>query len=338
MSSEDQDERDPSASPAPGATPTVEMPLESFAGLADLDEDLRTMSQSSKELERWRRLSTRGLTAAGGADRDEVPGKLDAPVIDPELAREASVDQSAVATAPGTLHAPRGAFEPAGDDEDVPLALEKADPDRTARHPSVRPLADPDRTAKHPSVSPPADPDRTAKHPSVRPLAAGPERAARKSFAPPKDSPSAPPGSRVVLPSSPPVMSASNRPPTKSSRPPPRVPRPTSQPPPEPGIEVQGWRASDPGSHQAIEPAVASAAAAHAIPPPPMVAPRPSAIGTPPPSASSPLSSSPSASSPLSSSPMQRLEEPLLMEQRTALIVAGVVVCLVIAALWWVLH
>jgi hypothetical protein len=212
VSTEDHDEQDGRALLAEG---------ESFAGLADLDEDLRTMSQSNAEVERWRRLSTRGRES-------ERPGaNLDAPIVDPELAAEAGrQDVHAATTAPGTIEAPLGAFaEPAA------------------------PRADAARTQKLPSIPPEA--------------LAEASRATRKSFAPPRDAPSAPPGSRIALPvEHPPELldgaaagAPASRPPSgppplrASSRPPPRVPRP--RPPraeasAEGQGEARGWRASDP--------------------------------------------------------------------------------------------
>jgi hypothetical protein len=168
-----------------------------FGGLADLDEDLRTMSQSNAEVERWRRLSTRGLTPATGIER-EATGPLDPPIV--------SEEAHTAPTSPGTLEAP----------------------------------------TEHASVG---SADETRKLPSVRPemlAALDAAEAARRSFAPPKDMPSAPPGSRVILP-------RSSHPPGRTSSRPVKVPRP-SQPPPDPDAEVRGWRASDPS----VEPRDAS--------------------------------------------------------------------------------
>lgn len=42
-------------------------------GVADLDEDLRTMTQNNHEVERWRRLSTRGMERPAAASADDEP-------------------------------------------------------------------------------------------------------------------------------------------------------------------------------------------------------------------------------------------------------------------------
>ena len=42
-------------------------------GVADLDEDLRTMTQNNHEVERWRRLSTRGMERSPAAAADDEP-------------------------------------------------------------------------------------------------------------------------------------------------------------------------------------------------------------------------------------------------------------------------
>lgn len=184
----------------------------SFSGLADMDEDLRTMSQSNAEVERWRRLSTRGLTPATGIGREEGGG-LAAPIIASD-AVTMEVDLHAASTAPGTITAP-------------------------TEHESV--------SSAHPAGAHAVVPsDSTVKLGAITPAAleAVAERNARRSFAPPKDTPSAPPGSRVVLTrSSHPPAAGSGR---ISSRPV-FVPRP-SQPPPDDEAVVRGWRASDPSA------------------------------------------------------------------------------------------
>lgn len=182
-------------------------PIEPFTGLADLDEDLRTMAQNSNEVERWRRLSTRGLTPGTGIERDPTPAGLASPIVS-EPTTTAEMDALAAVTAPGTIAAP------------VEAAAPQAPPDA-------------DSTAQLRAVTPEV----------LAELEKRPSTPARKSFAPPKDSPSAPPGSRVVLPRE---ASDGLSAPRPSSRPPVKVPRP-SQPPPDPDeAVVRGWRASDP--------------------------------------------------------------------------------------------
>jgi hypothetical protein len=220
--------------------------LRAFAGLADLDEDLSTMHQSNAEVERWRRLSTRGLTP--GSTR-EPTGPLDAPIVDLD-ATTAEMDAHAATTAPGTIAAP------------LPRS-ESTSADATRKLPSVRPAPredddalGADATRKLPSVKPPArgddtppggSADATRKLPSVRPDMLAPETV-RRSFSPPRDGESAPPGSRVVLP-------RSSAPPGRISSRPVKVPRP-SAPPPDPS-EVRGWRPSDPSeTDEAIDPVV----------------------------------------------------------------------------------
>jgi len=189
-----------------------------FAGLADLDEDLRTMSQSNAEVERWRRLSTRGLTPATGTTGEG--GGLAAPIIEDDhtatVERSLEDDAHSASTAPGTIESP-------------------------TEHASVRP---PPISVEPPLVVPSAD--DTRKLSAITPEAGLPSieaesiANARRSFAPLKDSTSAPPGSRVVLPRS------SHPPPGRVSSRPVKVPRP-SQPPPDPDEAiVRGWRASDP--------------------------------------------------------------------------------------------
>ncbi len=183
-----------------------------FAGLADLDEDLRTMSQSNAEVERWRRLSTRGLTPATGTTREG--GGLAAPIID----QDAEMEPHTASTAPGTLESP-------------------------TQHESVRPkpittplpiVPTPDSTRRLSAITP-----EGLEAVGVEPSITG---NTRRSFAPPKDTPSAPPGSRVVLPP------RSSHPPARISSRPVVVPRP-SQPPPDPDEAiVRGWRASDPSA------------------------------------------------------------------------------------------
>jgi hypothetical protein len=200
--------------------------LRAFAGLADLDEDLSTMHQSNAEVERWRRLSTRGLTPAAGS-----PGEgLDAPIVDLD-ATTTEMDAHAATTAPGTIAAP------------LPRApIEPGSADATRKLPSVHPPA-----AREDETPPGGSADATRKLPSVRPELLAHETA-RHSFAPPRDGDSAPPGSRVVLP-------RSSAPPGRISSRPVKVPRP-SAPPPDPS-EVRGWRPSDPGeTDEAIDPVV----------------------------------------------------------------------------------
>jgi hypothetical protein len=194
--------------------------LRAFAGLADLDEDLSTMHQSNAEVERWRRLSTRGLTPAAGSTR-EPTGPLDAPIIDLD-ATTSEMDAHAATTAPGTVAAPLGE---ARDAEPLEPAL-----------PSARPAARADDTPPGGSA------EATRK---LQPVQA---ETVRRSFAPPRDGESAPTGSRVVLP-------RSSVPPPRTSSRPVKVPRP-SPPPPDPS-EVRGWRPSDPSeSDDAIPPVV----------------------------------------------------------------------------------
>jgi len=198
-------------------------PIEPFTGLADLDEDLRTMAQNSNEVERWRRLSTRGLTPGTGIEREPTPAGLVSPIVN-DSTTTAEMDALAAVTAPGTIAAP---VEPAA--------------------PKERP--DADSTAQLRAVTPEV----------LAELEKRPSTPARKSFAPPKDSASAPPGSRVVLPRE---ASDGLSAPRPSSRPPVKVPRP-SQPPPDPDESVvRGWRASDPAD------AADDAIGAVVIPPP----------------------------------------------------------------------
>ncbi len=205
-------ETDENQRPGDGGGPadgTAGGPIEPFTGLADLDEDLRTMSQNSTEVERWRRLSTRGLTPAAGIERDEAPLGLAPPIVS-DTTTTAEMEALAAVTAPGTIAAP---VEP----------------------PTPKGPPDPDTTAQLRAVSPEL----------LAELEKRPSAPARKSFAPPKDTASAPPGSRVVLPREASDGVAEPRP---SSRPPLRVPRP-SQPPPDPEeASVRGWRASDPAN------------------------------------------------------------------------------------------
>lgn len=200
--------------------------MRAFAGLADLDEDLSTMHQSNAEVERWRRLSTRGLTPAAGSTREPI-GPLDAPIVDLD-ATTSEMDAHAATTAPGTLAAPV-----VSEDSSAGSA------DATRKLPSVHP---PRR--RDDETPPGGSADATRKLPSVRPEML---ETARRSFAPPRDDESAPPGSRVVLPSSVPPGRISSRPV--------KVPRP-SAPPPDPS-EVRGWRPSDPGeTDEAVPPVV----------------------------------------------------------------------------------
>lgn len=55
-------------------------------GLADLDEDLRTMTQNNHEVERWRRLSTRGLERV--ASTSETPTTASAVGVDEPITEE----------------------------------------------------------------------------------------------------------------------------------------------------------------------------------------------------------------------------------------------------------
>lgn len=183
-----------------------------FAGLADLDEDLSTMHQSNAEVERWRRLSTRGLTPAAGMQREG--GGLAAPIISDDLTTS-EMDAHSASTAPGTLTAPLDVAE-------GPAVSETAAVSAAA----VAPVASADSTRRLGAL--------TAE--DVDAVTSSSPPAARKSFAPPKDTPSAPPGARVVLPAS--------QPPERRSSRPVKVPRP-SAPPPD---EVRGWRASDPSA------------------------------------------------------------------------------------------
>lgn len=197
--------------------------LRAFAGLADLDEDLSTMHQSNAEVERWRRLSTRGLTPATGSSR-EPTGPLDAPIVDLD-ATTTEMDAHAATTAPGTIAAP------------LPRApSETISADATRKLPSVHPPAEHPPVGRDDQTPPGGSADQTRKLTSVRPeLLTG--ESVRRSFAPPRDGDSAPPGSRVVLP-------RSSAPPGRLSSRPVKVPRP-SAPPPDPS-EVRGWRPSDP--------------------------------------------------------------------------------------------
>jgi hypothetical protein len=191
-----------------------------FAGLADLDEDLRTMSQSNAEVERWRRLSTRGLTPATGTTREG--GGLDAPIIDQSVSTS-EMDAHEASTSPGTIESP-------------------------TQHALVRPAsARPEPITMELPIVPAAD--STRKLSAITPQgleAIDVESAtpgnARRSFAPPKDTPSAPPGSRVVLPA------RSSHPPGRISSRPVKVPRPSQPPPDADEAVVRGWRASDPSA------------------------------------------------------------------------------------------
>ena len=177
-----------------------------FAGLADLDEDLRTMSQSNAEVERWRRLSTRGLTPATGTTREG--GGLAAPIIEPDPS-PAELAAHVASTAPGTIESPTEHAITTREVLDAPV-------DSTRRLSAITP---------------------ETGLPSVEGESSG---NARRSFAPPKDSTSAPPGSRVLLPRS------SHPPPGRVSSRPVKVPRPSNPPPDADEAIVRGWRASDP--------------------------------------------------------------------------------------------
>ncbi|GAB4198958.1 MAG: hypothetical protein OHK0013_08660 [Sandaracinaceae bacterium] len=300
---------------------------ESFAGLADLDEDLRTISQSHAEVERWRRLSMRGRGSERPPSREVgEAGRLVAQSVDPSPSAQA--DPHGATTLPGTIEAP-GARRP--------------------------------------------DPDETAKLPSIPPEAvAEVVQATRRSFAPPKDSPSAPPGSRVVLPPSPPRASDSAPSPglarPSSSAPPPGFPRPSSKPPPRvprpmprpreenEGVDLRGWRPSDPDVASAAPEPVLRAILPPAMPasvegPPESsssrsVSPSAPSTGRPPPSAPSsrpssarpdrPVSERPPATT--SASPRTPLEEPIALTPPVLAVASVVTVVLVALAAWWILR
>jgi hypothetical protein len=278
----------------------------SFAGLADLDEDLRTMSQSHAEVERWRRLSTRGRgSERPPAHEGSEPGGLAAPIVDASLGG-GSGDPHAATTAPGTLTAP------------TPV---RVDPDKTAKLPSVPPQAIGGPTPR-------ADADTTAKLPSIPPEAAAEiTKATRKSFAPPKDTPSAPPGSRVVLPSTPPVAV---RP---SSKPPPRVPRPTPRPREEDEAEdLRGWRPSDPDAVAPVPRPGLPAIPPPAMAPAPAVAPAAAPARTP--SVRPPAT--PSTPPPAPEAPPTPLTQPIALTPATVGVAVLAALLFVSLAAWWI--
>jgi hypothetical protein len=271
----------------------------SFAGLADLDEDLRTMSQSHAEVERWRRLSTRGRgNERPPAHEGSEAGRLTAPIVDPS---DLDAERHAATTAPGTVAAALAPTAAADDGAELP----SAPPDAIGR---PAPRADAAETAKLPSIPPEA--------------AAEIVKATRKSFPPPKDTPSAPPGSRVVLSSSPPAML---RP---SSKPPPRVPRPTPRPREEDeAVDVHGWRPSEP---DAVAPAPSPGLPA--IPPPAPTEPEPTRTPAFHPGAPS------RSPAPVPEPARMPLDEPIALTPGLVLMGSIVVVALVALAAWWVLR
>lgn len=138
---------------------TRSVDLGAFVGLADLDEDLCTMAQSSAEVERWRRISTRGMSAGSGEDDDaHVHAATTAPgsVAAPELTARHEALASLPETLPATLPPPASA-------------------DSTRRLPSVRPEllaalqeSQAERDAAHKSFAAPRDSASPRETPSGR--------------------------------------------------------------------------------------------------------------------------------------------------------------------------
>lgn len=136
-----------------------------FVGLADLDEDLRTLAQSSAELERWRRLSLRGVASSGGErERATSPGEVLAPSLASPL--RASGVRAREGTRPGEVGGPRATPSPSGG----------AAPGAAAERTVERDL----RALGLASVT------TTRKVPSVPPGPMGGTGVARRSFSAPK--------------------------------------------------------------------------------------------------------------------------------------------------------
>lgn len=154
----------------------------SFVGLADLDEDLRTLAQSNAEVERWRRLSLRGKAAAGDAGAGEDPASTTTPgdLLAPshEVPASASPKSSGVRPRVDSRPAPEASAGPGSSPDPLDRAAEEgAD---LVRRPSM------ERTVERDvSYLGAAGVLTTRKLPSYPPISVGPS-IARRSFALPK--------------------------------------------------------------------------------------------------------------------------------------------------------
>ena len=212
-------------------------------GVADLDEDLRTMTQNNHEVARWRRLSTRGMERSASTTSDDEPATDEQELPDVTDVHVRPLSRDAYRPPP---------MRPSADSDTVEQTLEASfstTSPGTLRSETTPVPAAPNRASR--SFGAPREVPRSSdvpSHPSSDDLSISSERTApfqtltsellaRVSSAPPpaghwlpNPAPMSQPASRVpsAPPSSSPSQRASQRPSQRPSARPVFVPKPAS--------------------------------------------------------------------------------------------------------------